>query len=228
MHPPFRIMGEMRLNVLIFYSIPVIVWIVWKKKSAARTFPLIVGMIAYMFISVMRGMARIFVLNDGTRQHVWLFYLLSALLSGVFEEVGRYVVFRWCIPNHDRWTDCVSYAIGHGAIELILTHNPLEDTFYDSFIAVFVYADAILFSVSMSVLVFSVVHHTDRKLLLWLAIGLHAVIDIIPALYHTGVVDFEAYEALSVLYLVGNCYLAYRVFRYFQPKELPDLPEDAY
>lgn len=214
-------------NILLSYCVPFIIWFVWKKKANPRTFPLIVGMISYMFISVLRGVARIFILNESTSEHVWLYNFLSALLSGVFEEVGRYVVFKYCIPNHDRWTDCITYGIGHGAIEVFLTSVP-ENNIYLSLYGCFIFTDAILFSVSMSIMVFSTVHHTDRKTLLWIAIGLHMIVDIIPALLINDIFNMTGYDFTTLVYLIGVCWLGYKVFRYFNPKELPDESDDFY
>lgn len=217
----------MLLQLIVAYCAPVTIWIIWKKKSNTRIFPLVVGMIAYMFISVLRAMARIFVLNDELRTHVWLFYVVSALLSGIFEEVGRYVVFRWCIPNHDRWTDCISYGIGHGGIEVFLTSNVLEYNIYSCFLTGSSFVRAIFFSAAMSVLVFTTVHHADHKKYLLLAIGLHTLADILPAFFLNGVITMGETDFLDHLYIVGVCYLAYRVFRHFHPKEVYDFPEDA-
>lgn len=202
----------------------IVICVIWMRKTQSRAFPLIVGVIAYMFLSVLRGMARMIVLNEGVREHVWQFYILSALLSGVFEEVGRYVVFRWCIPNHDRWTDCVAYAIGHCAIEEILMQSR-TDIGFDIFGGLFngyLLIHGVLFSVAMTVLVFATVHYTFHHKLLLLAVGLHTIVDILPALCLNDVITMGEYDFLDFLYLIGVCYLAYRVFCHYHPKEAHD------
>ena len=103
------------------WLLPVILWIVWKKKTSARAFPLIVGVVAYIFISILRVLPRAVILNDDVKQSPWLYYLLSALISGILEEAGRYLVFRHAIANYDRWADSVSYGIGHGGWEMLMT-----------------------------------------------------------------------------------------------------------
>ena len=206
----------MILYFAVAYFAPVIIWIVWKRKSSARTFPLIVGMISYMFISLARGMVRVVILNDGLKQTPWLFYLVSAFLTGVFEEVGRYIVFRYAISNYDRWSDCVSYGIGHGAIEIMLTHNIMENTIYDSMVEWYYFIMLILLSVSMSVLVFASAHHTDNKKFIAAAVGLHAIIDFILAGYRLGVLTIEGAMFIDNLYTIGVCYLAYRVYHYYR------------
>lgn len=50
-----------------------------------------------------------------------LFGLGLALSAGVFEEVGRYIGYRW-LMRHDRktWAKGVMYGLGHGGLESIL------------------------------------------------------------------------------------------------------------
>lgn len=208
--------GADRLMALFYmavaYFTPVAIWVFFKRYWDVRTFPLVVGMIAYMFISVLRAMARIMTTN-GMRDMPWMFYICSALLSGIFEEVGRYVVFRWCIPNHDRWTDCIAYGFGHGGIEVVLMTTPWTNDFIDSMWDGSDFLLTMAFSAAMSVLVFTSVHHTDSKKPLILAIGLHTLFDIIPALYLLDVISLFSVWIIDPLYTFLCGYAAYRVYK---------------
>lgn len=44
----------------------------------------------------------------------------GCLLAGVFEEVGRYLAFRFLLKRYTNRRDAVTYGIGHGGIEAIL------------------------------------------------------------------------------------------------------------
>ena len=202
------------LIVAIPYSVPIAVWMIWKKKSSAKTFPLIVGMIAYLFISVLRGLARAIVLNNSVKETPWLFYLLSALLSGIFEEIGRYIVFRWCIPTYDQYQDCVSYGIGHSVMESFAVSHVLENDIYDSFLEASSFMTGILFSVAMSLLVFVTVCKLKEKKYLVIAIILHTIVDIIPALYLCEVISIGDEMAMQLLYLIGVCCFSYVVYQH--------------
>ena len=46
--------------------------------------------------------------------------LIGCLLAGVFEEVGRYLAFRFLLKRYTNRRDAVTYGIGHGGIEAIL------------------------------------------------------------------------------------------------------------
>lgn len=48
------------------------------------------------------------------------FAVYGAITAGVFEEVGRYIAFRFILPSRRSWKDAVGYGIGHGGIESIL------------------------------------------------------------------------------------------------------------
>lgn len=203
-------------DCLAAYLVPIVLWIVLKRKKLASTIPLITGIIAYVFISYARGLFRLMLLNDSVKEHPWLFYTVSALISAVCEEVGRYLVFRYAIPKFNHWKDCVSYGIGHSATEIILTHHVIGNDFIDNLLIGHDFATTISFSVAMAVLVFSSVHHADTKKGLAAAVGLHTVIDIIPAAYFCGYITIGNLMLVDLLYIMICCYFAYRVYRHFK------------
>lgn len=55
-------------------------------------------------------------LLSGTAAYV----LYGSLAAGLFEEGGRYVVFRFLLPSRRSWSDGLAFGIGHGGIEAIL------------------------------------------------------------------------------------------------------------
>ena len=98
------------------FLLPVALWIIWRKKTGASWIPLIAGLVGFIFIGTMRGMCRAIFLSD-TQSTPMLYYFMQAVLAGVFEEGGKYLVMRFAIPNHDQYRDPVSYGIGHSAVE---------------------------------------------------------------------------------------------------------------
>ena len=51
--------------------------------------------------------------------YTWLAILV--LTAGLFEEVGRYVAFRWLMRREEKtWDKAVMYGLGHGGLESIL------------------------------------------------------------------------------------------------------------
>lgn len=47
--------------------------------------------------------------------------IVLGLSAGIFEEVARYVVYRFWQTNVRRWREVVFFGLGHGAVEAILT-----------------------------------------------------------------------------------------------------------
>lgn len=201
------------LNIVIAYSVPVILWLVWRRKASARVFALVVGILSYMFISLFRAAARIVVLNDSVKENVWLFYFMSAMLSGVFEEVGRYVVFRYIFENSDRRSDSVSYGFGHGAIEIVLTRGIIGNTFLESAFVAYDFASIIVFSSAMSVLVYAAAHYENSRKYLALAIVLHTTIDFFAGFFFSGLIDAGEMMLLDMLFVAGTGYLGFRVYK---------------
>ncbi|MCH5350207.1 MAG: YhfC family intramembrane metalloprotease [Oscillospiraceae bacterium] len=201
--------------IIIAYIVPAAAWMVWKQKASARTFPLIIGILSYMCISTLRGLARLAILNESVRGDPWMFYILSALLSGVFEEAGRYLVFLYVMPLYDRRDDCISYGIGHGAIEIILTQSFFKTDIIDSLLSCADFATGIAFSAAMSVFVFAAANYNNKKLLA-AAIGLHTFIDIIPAFYLLDNITVGELMFIYTLYVVILSWFAYLVYRSFR------------
>src|SRR5436853_1735998 len=49
------------------------------------------------------------------------FGTILALTAGLFEEVGRYVGYRWLMRREEKtWSKAVMYGLGHGGLESML------------------------------------------------------------------------------------------------------------
>ena len=52
-------------------------------------------------------------------QLIWL--LVLALTAGIFEEVGRYIGYRWLMRRDEKtWSKALMYGLGHGGLEAAL------------------------------------------------------------------------------------------------------------
>lgn len=49
-----------------------------------------------------------------------IFGIYGGLAAGIFEEVGRFVGFKFLLKKSREWKDGIAYGIGHGGIESIL------------------------------------------------------------------------------------------------------------
>ena len=110
-------------------GLPVLVLLLWKAKfcRGARLYPAVVGAMTFVvFAQVLEGVPKNILFGGGTGisqyvlTHTWAYTLIGCLLAGVFEEVGRYLAFRYLLKRYTNRWDAVTYGIGHGGIESIL------------------------------------------------------------------------------------------------------------
>ena len=100
------------------WFMPLIMWIVWRKKKHTAYFPFISGIVAYILISLVRMVVRIIFLRGVLRNH-----FTDGLISGVCEEVGRFLVFRYALYEYKDPKNAVSYGIGHGGWEMFIVYG---------------------------------------------------------------------------------------------------------
>lgn len=106
--------------------LPIIILFLWKKKDV-RLKPAIVGVITFIvFSQILEGIPKLIFFNGSTElskyvwSHAWTYVLIGCLQAGIFEEIGRFVAFRFFLKKYDNPKDSITYGIGHGGIESIL------------------------------------------------------------------------------------------------------------
>ena len=201
--------------ILIAYLLPFAALYLWKRKTSARMLPLILGLFAYMSIILPRGIMRMG-FADLEHMNVWLYYLFRGVLSAVFEEIIRYLVFRFPLQNYGEYTDAVSYGIGHGACEIMLSHSVSGITAIDSMLITYDLINGVAFSIAMSVIVFTGVQYTESKKLLWTAIGLHTFMDFTKSFYFSGMMPIGMYMLLNPMLAAVMCFIAYRIYKSYE------------
>ncbi|PJW19623.1 YhfC family intramembrane metalloprotease [Geobacillus thermodenitrificans] len=93
-------------------------WLSWKALGIG-------ALIFLVFSQVLEKALHIAVLEPGRpalkgTESVTLFVLYAALAAGVFEEIGRYVGFRWLLKQKRSYGDGLSFGLGHGGVEAVL------------------------------------------------------------------------------------------------------------
>src|SRR5699024_180091 len=53
-------------------------------------------------------------------QNPLVYAIYESLAAGVFEEIGRFIGFRYLLKKFRSWKDGIAYCIGHGGIESML------------------------------------------------------------------------------------------------------------
>lgn len=50
----------------------------------------------------------------------WTIYLIAGFTAGIFENVGRFIGFKFFLRDKLEWKNGIAYGIGHGGIEAVL------------------------------------------------------------------------------------------------------------
>lgn len=227
--------------------IPIATAIVWVKKYHGKAFPILVGIITFfVFANVLENLLHMVCLmvdnpvsrflNGNTAAYV----IYGAFAAGIFEETGRYAAFRIFLREENDRRTAVSYGIGHGGVEVILTlflnylvmglalmavGTSNEDKYAQiipaiqtmipglTIVALLERTVAMLFHIGASVLVFAAAKDKRFGLLYPAAIVLHAVMDIPAALYQRGILSIGVTEAIIAAFSLVVCFVAGKIYK---------------
>ncbi len=118
------------IGAVFAFALPISLLVWWRKTRKAKLLPFFVGAAVFVVFAVVLEtlLHQVCVFGDNAvsraiNANPYLYMLYSGLAAGLFEETGRYVAFRWLIgkrryPERDT---AVTYGIGHGGIEAMLT-----------------------------------------------------------------------------------------------------------
>ncbi|WLR43272.1 YhfC family intramembrane metalloprotease [Bacillus carboniphilus] len=112
----------MALSVLLLV---LIILLIWKKKWLSWKSVGMGILIFIVFALVLEQLLHIFLIDRDSgllkfSNNPYLFVLYGCLAAGIFEEVGRYVGFRFLLRKNREFGDGLSYGLGHGGIEVIV------------------------------------------------------------------------------------------------------------
>lgn len=118
------IAGLLTEGILVI-TIPVILLIIWKKKTKVSLKPAVTGMIVFpLFGILLKAIPGYFLLmadnpvSRALNSNIWLYSIIGGgLLAGIFEEGGRFLAFKLVLKKYRSNKDAISYGIGHGGFE---------------------------------------------------------------------------------------------------------------
>ena len=218
------------LSVIIAFIVPILMliyYIVYKKQ---RLKPFILGILVF-FISQM--ILRLPLLYYVLPNQFWymrlslnpyLYSIFLGLTAGIFEEVGRYIGFKYFLKNNQKYNDGLSFGLGHWAIEallivginavVLLFSSNLIKTLGVSTMNAFMMGFERLFVLSVHVgfpmiILYSI--RLSKISYLFIAIIVHGMIDagigILPQLFNMGSIGMEIYV---LIWGLGFLYLIYK------------------
>lgn len=95
----------------------------YKKKTGIYIKPLIIGSIGFIvFTQILEKILHFVVFSNFTNyaDHPWLFALYGGMAAGLFEELGRFILFTWLLKKYLNFRGGISFGIGWGGIEAVL------------------------------------------------------------------------------------------------------------
>lgn len=110
------------LSVLL----PIILFFYWRRSQQLSLKVAAAGIATFIiFAMILERILHTYLLTINLTTQQWLsgtaaYVLYGSLAAGLFEEGGRYLVFRFLLKNRHSWSDGLAFGLGHGGIEAIL------------------------------------------------------------------------------------------------------------
>ena len=199
-------------------AIPVLAFLFLRKKGG-RGYPTVIGIVTLILLMMPRGLIRALLVPqaDGFLAQ----FILSDAIGACFEECGRFIAFKYALPNHDRFPDALCYGVGHGGVELWVTginqfgilakcldgtatEGMLAQGGWDAAEIILGSPFALIFHMMMSVLVLLAANRENCRKYLLLAIVLHILANFIETFFG---------NIADILFTAGICYLTYRLYQ---------------
>src|SRR5699024_7905221 len=112
-----NIKGIIAFGLLIFFLVFLL------KKYPKSCNPMLVGAwIFFVFAQVLEAILHqvvffVDIFTTNWLQNPLVYAIYASLAAGVFEEIGRFIGFRFLLKKFRSWKDGIAYGIGHGGIE---------------------------------------------------------------------------------------------------------------
>ena len=117
----------MALSGIICILLPIAISIIWKRKTKCSILPFIYGALTFLiFTQLFEALLHYFclvkenIVSIKINSNPYLYMLYGAFSAGIFEECGRYLMFKTVLRKSNDWKDSISSALGHGGIESVL------------------------------------------------------------------------------------------------------------
>lgn len=124
---PTSSLAAMGAAAAFCFLLPIGVLVWWRRTERVRLLPALWGALTFLlFTQVLEaGMHYFCILSDNAVSRAimgspWLYMLYGALAAGIFEECGRFLMYKTVLRRYPERSAAVTAGIGHGGIEAIL------------------------------------------------------------------------------------------------------------
>jgi uncharacterized membrane protein YhfC len=120
------VMVSLVIQAVVSVGVPVVLLIYFYRKYRISMIPMAIGLAVFIvFSQILEKSLHFYVFQVNPETAEWLknpflYAVYGGLAAGVFEEIGRFIGFRYTLKKYREWKDGISYGIGHGGIEAFL------------------------------------------------------------------------------------------------------------
>ena len=115
----------MAVSALIGIAIPVVLFLIFRKKYKADILPFFIGCAIFiLFALILESIIHSLVLASeagrAITNNIWVYGIYVGLMAGLFEETGRFTAFKTVLKkNLGNNPNALMYGAGHGGFEAI-------------------------------------------------------------------------------------------------------------
>ena len=122
------------VGIILFVAIPIAIALIWKKLKSEPISTILTGAAAFILFALILEKpiqnVLIFPTLMGLPEHAasriinanpYLWAFMVGLFPGIFEETGRLIAFKTVLKNRKNRETSISYGIGHGGVEVMVT-----------------------------------------------------------------------------------------------------------
>lgn len=234
------------VTLVLLGILPLVYVLIWRKKSGAHFKALFLGALGFVVSARVLEVLVHFVflvadtpISRAINGSTILYVLYGTTMAGVFEEVGRWVMFTIFRKHLNNREDALMYGIGHGGIEVWTVTLPVVLVYFivavtggagvpaetaaalmpsiEAFGFGMAFGNIIerIFCMGIHISLTLMVYHgvcSRKKKYLFLAVLFHMLVDVLPALYQRGVVGLALTEVWLGIGCVALCFTAYRYY----------------
>lgn len=94
-----------------------------RKRTGIAVKPLLIGAVGFIvFTQILEKILHVIVLTKfpNLMEQPWLFGIYGGMAAGVFEEIGRFILYTWFLKKYLDYRGGLSFGIGWGGTEAIL------------------------------------------------------------------------------------------------------------
>ncbi|KAB3528830.1 YhfC family intramembrane metalloprotease [Alkaliphilus serpentinus] len=114
----------MFVSLIISFLVPIALAIYICRVKKASVVSVLVGGLIFFVFQIITRIPLLKMLEkepwyNNIMSNIWIYILFLSITAGLFEEVGRFLGFKFLLKNKLDWKNGVAFGIGHGGIEAI-------------------------------------------------------------------------------------------------------------